>query len=151
MNQRSRSTLFLIEQLIVVAVFALCSAACVRILTRAYFDARTSKDVSNAILVAENAAECFKAVSGDISKVSETLGGICEITGDGASVTVYYDKEWETCDKNEVHYIFHLIYSKPAVPPTPVISGEILIKKLSGEELLTFSVAAAQNDPTNNR
>jgi len=44
MVRRSRSTLFLMEQLIVIAVFAICAAACVKILTTSYFMAKQTRD-----------------------------------------------------------------------------------------------------------
>ena len=141
MNQRSRSTLFLIEQLIVVAVFAICSAACVRILTSAYFDARKSRDVSHAILVAESAAESFKSVSGDAVKVSEMLGGIPEDTGSAGSITIFYNKEWLSCNKDEAQYVFHLVIEDPYVTSGEVLACEILVERITGEELVSLSVA----------
>ena len=97
MNTRSRATLFLIEQLIVIAVFAICAAACVKILTSAYFTANESRDTSNAILIAENGAEVFKAVSGDLGRTAEILGGVpANVDGSDAAV-VYYDNHWRNC------------------------------------------------------
>jgi type II secretory pathway pseudopilin PulG len=141
MNQRSRSTLFLIEQLIVVAVFAICSAACVRILTSAYFDARKSRDVSNAILVAESAAESYKSVSGNIDKVSEIMDGVREGAGSTDSITIYYDKEWASCSKNEAQYVLRLISGKPDTASELVLTCDILIERISGVELISFTVA----------
>jgi len=142
MNKRSRSTLFLIEQLIVIAVFAICSAACARILTSAYLTAKESKDLSNAILIAENAAESYKAVAGDIGKVVELLGGTADKSGNGVTAIIYYNKHWQVCEKEEADYSLHLINKGPETRSPTLLSGEIRVEKLTGQELTTFSIAA---------
>jgi hypothetical protein len=141
MNQRSRSTLFLIEQLIVVAVFAICSAACIRILTSAYLTARESKDVTNAISIAESGAESFKAAAGDIGKVAEILGGVTDKANGVNEAIVYYDKQWQDCGKDDAFYIFRLIIERPETQPMLLITGEIVVEKLTGESLIAFKVA----------
>ena len=142
MGRHSRSTLFLIEQLIVVAVFAICSAACARILTYAFFTAKESKDVSNAILVAESAAESYKAVSGDIGKVAQMLGGSSGVIEGDATATVYYDKQWQVCAVDEADYCLRLMNGKPGSLSSSLFFSEILVEKLTGEELVAFTVAA---------
>jgi len=142
MNQRSKSTLFLIEQLIVVAVFAVCSAACVKILATAYFSAKESTEISNAILIAESAAESYKAVSGDVAEVARLLGGTSDSSESSVAATVYYDKQWQVCGLDEASYIFRLIGIKPGNPSWLLLSGEILIASLAGEEILSLAVAA---------
>jgi len=144
MNQRSRSTLFLIEQLIVVAVFAICSAACVRILSSAYLNARYTKDVTNAVLIAKSGAESFKAFAGDIGKTAEVLGGAANNTGGGSEAIVYYDKHWNVCGKDNASYIFHLIAGKPTGSVPSLLSGEVLVERLTGESLVSFTVAVRE-------
>ncbi|MCL2151522.1 MAG: hypothetical protein FWH57_00955 [Oscillospiraceae bacterium] len=143
MNQRSRSTLFLIEQLIVVAVFAICGAACVSILTSAYLTARDSKDIVNAISVAESGAESYKATGGDMIKAVEMLGGGAISNSDGAyEAIIYYDRQWHICAIDEAFYAFRIIRNGPENRPTSLITDKILVEKLTGETLITFNVAA---------
>jgi len=123
----------------VVAVFAICSAICVRILAYAYFDARDSKTLDSALLVAENGAECFKA-AGDIQSVSEMLGGIVSYEGGTGVVTVYYDDQWQVCAENNAHYFFKLAYRIPESPSLTLLSGEISVEILNGERLIFFPV-----------
>ena len=144
MNQRSRSTLFLIEQLIVVAVFAICAAACVSILTSAYLTARESKDIVNAISVAESGAESYKATGGDMSKAAEILGGSVTANERGAYETIiYYDRQWQVCGKDSAFYAFRIISDdREESRPASLALGEILVEKLTGETLIAFKVAA---------
>jgi len=144
MNSRSKSTLFLIEQLIVVAVFAISAAACVRILTAAYYTATESRDISNAIHVAESGAECFKSVDGNIDRAAAILGGTTHGTGGAAIAVVYYDKGWQVSQESDAHYRLTLS-SGGQGPATPGLSsGELSVEKLDGKRLIAFELLAAE-------
>ena len=142
MNNRSRSTLFLIEQLIVIAVFALCAAACTRILTAAYFSARDSRDMSNALHAAESAAESYKATGGDIGKVAEIMGGISGSVDGSKAAIVYYDDQWFVCSEGNASYKLLLVNERLLTDDAQLLSGELSVEKLSGEAILAFTVAA---------
>jgi len=143
MNTRSRSTLFLIEQLIVIAVFAICAAACVRIITSAYYTARESRDINNAIHAAESGAECYKAVEGNIGKTASILGG--EVgNAQGADVAfVYYNSKWQVCAETDAdaRYVMRLIGAGSGSGALLFISGELSVQRLTGERLISFPLA----------
>ena len=139
---RSRSTLFLMEQLIVIATFAVCAAACIKILAASYFMATETRDMSNAIRAAENSAECYKAVSGDVGKTALIMGGIpANVDGSDAAV-VYYDKDWRVCGEQGAVYVLRLVDKSPATGLAALASGDLSVEKLTGEEIIAFSVAA---------
>jgi type II secretory pathway pseudopilin PulG len=137
-HKRSRSTLFLIEQLIVIAVFAICAAACARILTSAYFSAKDARDLSNAILAAESSAEIFKASYGDFGKVAELMGGVSGVVDGSAVAVVYFDDSWHVCAVDEAYYQLVLICGAGTAP---LLSGDLSVENLlTGEEILAFTV-----------
>jgi len=144
MTHRSKSTLFLIEQLIVIAVFAICAVACISILTSAYFTANDSKAAGHAILVAESGAEVFKATGGDTAAVADILSGYNGSAGSGASfVSVYYDSFWQVCGESGASYILHIsAQTAPGVNDITLVTGELSVEKITGEGLVSFSVAA---------
>lgn len=145
MKSRSRATLFLIEQLIVVAVFAICAAACVGILTSAYFSARDSRDMTNAVLVAENGAECFKATGGEVGKTAEILGGTVIDASGSMTAVVYYDKQWKVCAENDAYCCLKLAIENPASQSAGRLNSiysELTVEKLTGEVVVTFPVIA---------
>jgi len=128
MINRSKSTLFLIEQLIVVAVFAICAVACIRIISTAYLYSRDSRDVGFAIIAAENLAERFK-VSPD---------GF-----DRAQINIYYDKNWQIVSPEDSTYVSSFDVSNITEYPTHrLIEGNINVKRNTGDELISFNVAA---------
>ena len=142
MNRRSGSTLFLMEQLIVVATFAICAAACIKILTASYIMAADASDISNAIRAAETGAECYKAVSGDIGEMARILGGGAVVIDGASAAVIYYDKDWTACEEQDAYYMLRLISGKPG--PAALLSGELSVEKLTGEEILAFSVAVTR-------
>ena len=147
MNSRSRSTLFLMEQLIVVAIFAISAAACVRILAASYFTATESNDLSNAIHAAESAAESYKAVMGDINKTAEILNGNAVSIEGRDAVIVYYDKDWRVSGHSDANFALRLVESSSANKPAGLMSGELTVEKLTGEEIIAFPVAVAASVP----
>jgi len=140
-NFRSKSTLFLIEQLIVIAVFAVCATACIKIVTSAYFYAVESRDVSNAILVAESGADSFKAVSGDFGSAAALLGGIA-INRDGATVLlVYYDENWQVSGEETAEYVLSLTDKQSGGPPSRLLRADLSVGIIGGDELVSIPVA----------
>jgi len=149
MTQRSKSTLFLIEQLIVIAVFAICAAACVSIMTTAFFFTNDSASKSNAIIRAESAAELFKATGGDFTTMSETLGGLAtQDENTGAVITVFYDSLWNIDNGLRVSYVLRLAIDPPSQSGSDysIVTGEVSISRYSGEELISFQLAARTED-----
>ena len=71
----TRSGLFAIELLIAVGVFSLCAAICVGLFVRSEVMSQDSADLNRAVTEARSAAECFKAVGGDLEKTAELTGG----------------------------------------------------------------------------
>jgi len=142
-ERRSRSTLFLMEQLIVVAVFAICAAACVRILTASYYMATDTRDIGNAIEAAENGVERYKAVSGDIGVTARLLGG-SPVTIDGTpAAVVYYDKDWSICTaEDEPEYILSLKNNGSGAGASTLLQGELSVVKKTGEVIIAFPIAA---------
>ena len=147
MTNRSKSTLFLIEQLIVVAVFAICAVACISILTAAYFNANDSKSVNHAVLKAESAAEVFKVTGNDFAALADILGGTTTVTGLGTSgvsvVSVYYDNLWMVTYEANASYIMNLIIeSVQNIGNRDLIQGNVTVSRAAGEEVITLKVSA---------
>ena len=141
MNRHSRSTLFLMEQLIVTAVFAICAAACVRILVASYFMATQSRDLSNAIIATENVAECYRAVSGDIDEIANMLEGT--IMDDGSGILFFFDSDWQKCDEQSSSFVMTLSYERHDAGPTKLSIGEVSIEKSNGDVIISIPVAAS--------
>ena len=146
MSFRSKSTLFLIEQLIVIAVFAICATACVRIVTNAYFYAVDSRDISNALFAAESAADSFKASAGDIIETATLLGGFTINHSGTAALVVYYNDIWQVSGESDAHYTLRLTSGQSGDVPSRLITGELTVTRGYGVELVSFPVAVTTAD-----
>jgi len=144
MTHRSKSTLFLIEQLIVIAVFAICAVACISILTAAYFNASDSRAKSNAVLKAESAAEVFKAIGNDIDTTMNILGGINGVRYNYPGVTVFYDSYWQVSNENNASYVLHIGYYPTGTGNTLIIA-DLTVDRITGEQLVIFPLTARKN------
>jgi type II secretory pathway pseudopilin PulG len=141
MSKRSRSTLFLIEQLIVIAIFAVCAAACVSILTVSFISARESSDMSGAILTAENAAESFKAVSGDIDRAAAILGGSRASENNEDKLIVHYNERWQVVGESDAQFTLRIVRMNDN-PQQSLISAQLSVENITGEQILSFPVIA---------
>jgi len=142
MNTRSKSTLFLIEQLIVIAVFAICAVACISILTSAFFFAMDSGDTSRALIQAESSAEIFKATGGNLQSVAELMGG--DIGYDDSNrpkLTVFFDRQWQVVSQEQSGGFVLNIVGEPELSQSLSL-GELSVSRTAGDSLVSFPLAA---------
>ena len=71
---RSKTSLFLIEMLVAVLVFALCAALCIQVFARAEEISLETARQEEAMLMAQNAAELLRAGM-SAEDVTQTLSG----------------------------------------------------------------------------
>lgn len=141
MSSRSRSTLFLLEQLLVVLIFALCAAACVKIFVSAYTTAEDAREMSQALLVAKSGAECYKASAGDGDRIAKALGGDVSHNNGVDHVVVYYDEEWQVCTIEQAAYALRLAMDGSWDHPA-LMNGRLSVETIGEHELIAFAVAA---------
>lgn len=142
MAERSKSTLFLMEQLVVIAVFALCAAVCVFILAASFLMTTDSIATRNALLKAESVAESYKAFNGDAGSVSallDTSSGRLSGQVSGNVMTIYYDENWQPTGDSP-YFILRL--ESNVTGSTPLVSlADISVTRLNtGVELVNLTV-----------
>lgn len=101
---KNKGTLVLIEQTVMLLVFALAAVLCLRAFVWAD---TTSKEVvarDQALIQAQNAAEVLKGCAGDLNATVGQMGGI----RDGERWVVLYDENWNVTD--DMHtYTLHVV------------------------------------------
>ena len=153
MGERSKSTLFLMEQLIVIAVFAVCAAVCVNIIVSSYLMTVEAVNTKNALIISESAAETFKATGGDIRRVAEILSGSVNNYNSYTSYYSYYDDNlffvyyninWQPCSREQASFVLHL--ARTDTEHQLVIFGDIAVhKKEAGDELMRLPIAVRRS------
>ena len=89
---RSRAPLALMEQILMLLVFAMAAVICLRAFVWSDSSSRYSAARDEALTVAQSAAEILKSNRGDLHGVAQTLGGTVQedtwvITGKDFTVT----------------------------------------------------------------
>lgn len=108
-QQTSRkSSLFLMELIIVLFFFALCAAVCLNMFAKASLINRQSYELNKSIIAAQNAAQCFKAANSNTGKMADLLCG----TADTDAVKIGYDKNWQNTETENAVYIMNINIKK---------------------------------------
>lgn len=78
---KNRTSLVLMEQLVMVLVFALAAALCLGVFVKADQISQETAHRDEAVLLAQNGAEVLKSCAGDLEKAAGILGGTSSGTG----------------------------------------------------------------------
>jgi hypothetical protein len=89
----TKTSLFLIELIISLLLFAFCAAICIQIFAGAKFRTQDSASLSKSVFLASSAAERYKACGGDMERLRGFYGADSAQLLDGA-LRVYYDENW---------------------------------------------------------
>lgn len=104
---RQKGSLVLMEQLIMVLVFALAAALCLQAFVLADRISADNAARDRAMLKAQSVAEEIKSCHGDGVRAAELLGGIWEAAPEGASYGgnwhISYDDQWAVTDGDAVY------------------------------------------------
>lgn len=100
----SKAPLVLMEQVIMVLVFALVAALCIQafVLARTLSIQMTDRD--HAMNVSQTLAETVKAYGGDPERVCEALGG----ETDGDQMRFFYDADWNESTETDASFLLVL-------------------------------------------
>ena len=127
---KSKAPLTLMEQLIMILVFALAAALCLQAFAAADRSSRESALRDQAVAEAQNAAEVLKGYGGDYEKAVSLCGG----TWDGLCWTVQRDEI--------------VLQATPADSGNPLLGcAEIQVTDHSGTVLFTLSAAWQKGGP----
>lgn len=91
----------LIEQLIMLLVFAMAAALCVRSFFWSGSHSRQSQARDQAVIAAQSAAERLKAARGDLCSALAPLGGHQEED----EWAIYYNSDWQPMSRPASYYL----------------------------------------------
>lgn len=97
---KSKAPLSLMELAILVLVFAMAAAVCVRAFVSAGVESRRNAEVDRAVILCEDAASVLKSVSGDRDALQKKLDGQWT---DDTTFTVGYSENWNVSKTDEVY------------------------------------------------
>lgn len=132
---KNKAPLALMEQLIMLLVFALAAALCLQVFVNAGRISRFCEMRSHGVTVAQNAAEALKANSGDLEQCARSRGG----TWDDRIWQQGYDDCWQLTSSENAEFLLQVTLAEEQVPLLG--RAEIEVKKADGERLVGFSVS----------
>jgi hypothetical protein len=95
-NPSRRSSLFLLELMIAILFFCLCSAVCVRLFVQSHTVSAHTQELSMAMNQTKSFAEIFRSEDKYLEILKEQFpSGIISLETN--SFTVYYDRDWAAC------------------------------------------------------
>ncbi|MCI8549255.1 MAG: hypothetical protein HFI68_01465 [Lachnospiraceae bacterium] len=99
MSQREhRSSLFLLELILVIFFFSLASAVCIQLFVKAHLTEKETKELNRAVPLAESGAEAFHSVSGNLEELVD-LFPEGRMSVDGNSFQIFYDADWQPSEE----------------------------------------------------
>ena len=130
---RNKSILVLIEHTVMLLVFALAAAVCLRMFALSGKLSRTYEAKDRAVLAAQNAAELIKR---------NGIPGFAAQTGvktDGENVwSVFYDENWEVASEESGKFVLKVIGTEMS---EYLFRAEVVVSMDTGEELFCLPVA----------
>lgn len=132
---RSKAPLAMMEQLVMVLVFALAAALCLQVFVLSDKISRRNEARDRAVLEAQNTAEALKSLRGDFARAAGLHGG----TFDGQTWSLFYNADWEWEDGGDAAY---RILAVCADSGDPLLGcAEVTVYTAEGELLFSLPVA----------
>lgn len=97
---KNKAPLTLMEQLIMILVFALAAAVCLQLFVLSNNMSANMATQEQALVAVQNTAESLKLLQGDFDRLPDSCGG--ERTAEGWKIC--YDKNWEITDEEKAVY-----------------------------------------------
>lgn len=98
---RSKAPLALIEQVVMLLVFALAAVVCLWAFVWADAQSKETADRDQALIQAQSAAEVLKHCDGDCVAAAADFGG----TWDGGVWTIQYDDDWQQTEREGTYLL----------------------------------------------
>ena len=135
---RSKTPLVLMEQMVMVLIFAVAAAICLRVFVLTDERSRRYEEVDEAVITAQSAAERLKH---DADAYLEEISAVC----DGNVWTAQLDKNWEATAENAV---YRLVVAYEESDSPYLWRASVRICTVEGEELFSLPVAGQREAVT---
>ena len=97
---RNKAPLALMEQLVMILVFALAAVLCLQVFVVSDRLSRESEARDRAVTAAQNAAETLKSCAGDFERAASIRGRL-----ENENWILDYDENWQPTEENAAYYV----------------------------------------------
>ena len=99
---KSKTSLFLMELIITILLFAACGSVCVRLFVTSHVMTKETVELNEAVSIAQGFAEVMRGTDGDIESVLEHYPNA--VHGGEGFFEVFYDEDFNACEYSEAAY-----------------------------------------------
>ena len=138
---RSRAPLALMEQMVMILVFALAAALCLQAFVKSDEMSRRGEARDQAVLLCQTAAETIRAQGGSPEEaLAAAAGALGTVYGtyDGAPLELHYSEDWSPCEDRTYTYC---LQAEPVDTDVPGLAKVSVRLEESGSELFAIEVA----------
>lgn len=132
---KNKAPLSLMEQLIMLLVFALSAALCLQVYVLSSQISRRCEAQAHAVTAVQNTAEVVKSCKGDVSRYSDLLGG----TGDAHQWQIGYSASWDPVSLHQAAY--RVLVTSGAAPVPGLGLATVSAHTDAADTLFTVTVA----------
>lgn len=124
----SKSSLFLMELIIVILFFSLASAVCIQLFVKAHTLDDDTVSVTHLGIAVQDAAECFYGVSGDLEAyrqiygkddLFQSVGCALPVLQSEGHVMLAYDQDMDVCDTSDLAHFRYILLFECFDSPVP--------------------------------
>lgn len=138
---KSKTGLFLMELIITVMLFAVCSAVCIRLFVSAHVIERETRELNHAVEWSQGFAEVMRGSDGRIDSIVDRYP--TAVVGDDGYFQVYYDDDFAPCAFNKAAYVSDVVLDVSGA----IENMEITVVRLSDyKELYSMSATKYMNN-----
>lgn len=141
--KHSKSALFLMEMIIAILFFSLASAVCIQLFAKAHMLSQRTVNQNHAIIQAQNLAECYLALDGDLQQVAALFES--GITDSSSRILVYFDENWAPCLSDEACFQAELV-SLP-LNENGLYTADIVVTENNAPTEALFSLTVSHHIP----
>ena len=137
---RNKAPLALMEQLVMLLVFALAAALCLQVFVLSDQLSRRCEERDRAVVAVQNAAEITKTCKGNVVDCFGILGG----SVDGSAWKIGYDVDWQQTAADQAAYEVLVV---PVASETERLgTAEVCAQTIEGEQLFRLTVSWQEVD-----
>ncbi len=104
MKNNSKTSLFLMELIIVILFFSIASVVCVQLFVNAYSTNENTKQISKGNVLIQNIAESFSGCGGDLGEMSALFAGSADVNTSEAGMNLYFTEDGKPTDSSRATY-----------------------------------------------
>ena len=141
---KSKAPLLLMEQMVMLLVFALAAALCLQAFVKSDGLSGDSEDRDRAVALCQSAAEAVRHCGGDLPEAAALLEVPYPYDGEGSPLEIHYNADWTLCDSREYAFCLRAVLMDSGVAGLGRASVEMADAR---SQTVIFEVQTAWQEP----